>query len=168
MLKLLFQKFFELPTSVQRAYILVLVAWTAQFLTAYLYILRESIPPQFSALGAMLFMALVFAKKWGRIMCIFFTAWAIVWYLMFFVIFLFARRFDIVGIVAVNIALFAASLYYLWKKETAKFFAARAAVAKAKAEKNHQEYQKQLKAFEKSKQPDRKNPVAKQKKKKRT
>lgn len=151
MLKIIWERFLGLPNSVQKAFVLVFVAWTAQFLTAYLYILQEDVPPQFSLMGAMLFASLIFAKKWGRIMCIFFTGWAIIWYLIFFVTFLFAKRYDISAIVAVNIALFSASVYYLWIKETAEYFTKRSEEAKAKQEKAMAEYNKKVKELEKAK-----------------
>ncbi len=160
------EHFINLPKSVKGAFVSVFIAWAAQFITAYHYILKESVPLKFSVMGAMLFMALIFAKKWGRIMCIFFTAWAVVWYLIFFVTFFFAERYDIMGVIAVNIALFSISIYFLWKKETAQYFIKRAEDDKAKAERKAQEYSERMNIGGKS-APKKKGSGPKKKQKKR-
>ncbi len=140
MLKILLEKFIGLPASVQRSFIFVLVAWAAHYMTAYLYILKEELPYPHLVIAMMLFMGLILVKKWGRFICVFFTGWAIIWYVYFVVSFYAAKRFDIVGILLVNIFLFATSIYYLMKKDTISYFKARADEAQAKAEKEARAY----------------------------
>jgi hypothetical protein len=142
--KLLLEKFSELPTSVQRSFVLVFIAWAAHFFTAYVYILKEELPYPQLVVAMMLFMGLIFIKKWGRFICVFFTGWAMIWYLYFVVSFYTANRFDIVAVLLVNIALYAASIYYLMKKDTIRYFKARAEDAQAKVEKDAKEYKKKM------------------------
>jgi hypothetical protein len=142
--KTMLENILELPKSVKSAFLSFFIAWAAHFFTVYLYILKEDPPYKQLVLGGMIFMALIFAKKWGRVVCIFFTSWAIVWYLWFVVSFYFAKRFDIIAILAGNIFLFSTSIYFLWQKETAQYFSKRAEDEKAKIERRAQEYSERM------------------------
>lgn len=165
MLKILLEKFIELPSSVQRSFIFVFVAWAAHYMTAYLYILKEELPYPHLVIAMMLFMGLIFVKKWGRFICVFFTGWAIIWYIYFVVSFYAAKQFDIVGVLLINILLFSTSIYYLMKKETITYFKARAEEAQAKTEKAAKEYQKAIRERTKTRNSLQKSGAKKRRKK---
>lgn len=165
MFKILLEKFIELPSSVQRSFIFVFVAWAAQYFTAYSYILKEELPWPNLVIALMLFMGLIFVKKWGRFICVFFTGWAIVWYVYFVIFFYAAKQFNIVGMLIINILLFATAIYYLMKKETIKYFKERAEEAQAKAEKDAKVYKKMVQERTKRRNSLQK-PGAKKRKKK--
>jgi hypothetical protein len=126
---------FSHPTPVQRAIGFLLAAWLSLF--AFIYHIQISFPGTINIhniyrvviVGVLICYFVIRIKPWARILCIFFN----IGILGINLLFLFARISSL-GLTSsaltfhalVNCILFAAAGYYLWVKETADFFRARA------------------------------------------
>lgn len=119
------RKWEEMPSSVRNAIISLLVGWVAHYIF-YFGFIAEDQPERVTYLqlgvGIGICYCVATIRKWARRMCIFFNIVMVPMYFLFAIAFAQGGRISLFALTAFIALVFAFSLYFLLKKETAQFF----------------------------------------------
>lgn len=115
----------EMPDSVKKAIIALLVGWAAHYIF-YFGFIAEDQPERITYLqlgvGIGICYCVATIRKWARRLCIFFNIVMVPMYLLFAIAFAQGGKIGLFALTAFTMLAFAVSLYSLLKKETARFF----------------------------------------------
>jgi hypothetical protein len=118
-------KWEEKPPSVKNAIIAFLAGWIAHYLF-YFGVIAEDQSERVTYLqlgvGIGICYCVVTIRKWARRLCIFFNIVMVPMYFLFSIAFAQGGKMGLFALTAFISMAFAASLYFLLKKETAQFF----------------------------------------------
>jgi len=119
------KKWDEMPSSVKKAIIFLLVGWAAHYVF-FFGLIAEDQPEQVIYLqlgvGIGICYCVATIRKWARRLCIFFNIVMVPMYVLFTIAFTQGGKINLSILTVFIAASFALSLYYLLKKETAQFF----------------------------------------------
>jgi len=119
------KKWDEMPSSVKKAIIFLLVGWAAHYVF-FFGLIAEDQPEQVIYLqlgvGIGICYCVATIRKWARRLCIFFNIVMVPMYVLFAIAFTQGGKINLFILTAFIAASFGLSLYYLLKKETAQFF----------------------------------------------
>jgi len=119
------RKWEEMPASVRSAIISLLIGWAAHYVF-YFGFIAEDQPERVTYLqlgvGIGICYCVATIRKWARRLCIFFNVVMAPMYLLFAIAFAQGGKVGLFALTAFIALAFALSLYYLLKKETARFF----------------------------------------------
>jgi hypothetical protein len=119
------QKWDIMPSSVKNAIIFLIVGWAAHYILFFGF-LAEDQPERIIYLqlgvGIGICYCVATVRKWARRLCIFFNIIMVPMYLLFAIAFAQGGKIGLFALTALIAAVFAFSLYFLLKKETAQFF----------------------------------------------
>ena len=119
------RKWEEMPPSVKNAIIALLAGWIAHYLF-YFGVIAEDQSERVTYLqlgvGIGICYCVVTIRKWARRLCIFFNIVMVPMYFLFSIAFAQGGKISLFALTAFISLAFAASLYFLLKKETAQFF----------------------------------------------
>lgn len=119
------RKWEEMPASVKNAIIALLAGWIAHYLF-YFGVIAEDQSERVTYLqlgvGIGICYCVVTIRKWARRLCIFFNIVMVPMYFLFSIAFAQGGKMGLFALTAFISLAFAASLFFLLKKETAQFF----------------------------------------------
>lgn len=119
------RKWEEMPDSVKKAIIALLIGWAAHYIF-YFGFIAEDQPERVTYLqlgvGIGICYCVATIRKWARRLCIFFNIVMVPMYLLFAIAFAQGGKIGLFALTAFTMLAFAVSLYSLLKKETAQFF----------------------------------------------
>ena len=119
------KKWDEMPSSVKKAIIFLLVGWAAHYVF-FFGLIAEDQPEQVIYLqlgvGIGICYCVATIRKWARRLCIFFNIVMVPMYVLFAIAFTHGGKINLFILTAFIAASFGLSLYYLLQKETAQFF----------------------------------------------
>ena len=115
----------EVPASVKNAIIALVIGWVAHYLFYFGFIADDQ-PERITYLqlgvGIGICYCVATIRKWARKLCIFFNIIMVPMYLLFAVAFAQGGKTGLFALTAFIGLAFAYSLFFLLKKETARFF----------------------------------------------
>ncbi len=119
------KKWDEMPPSVKKAIIFLLVGWAAHYIF-YFGFIAEDQPERVTYLNLGVGIAICYCvatiRKWARRLCIYFNIIMVVMYTLFAVAFAQGGKVNLLILTAVTAVSFGFSLYYLLQKEVFLFF----------------------------------------------
>jgi len=119
------KKWDEMPPSVKKAIIFLLVGWAAHYIF-YFGFIAEDQPERVTYLNLGVGIAICYCvatiRKWARRLCIYFNIIMVVMYTLFAVAFAQGGKVNLLILTAVAAVSFGFSLYYLLQKEVFLFF----------------------------------------------
>jgi hypothetical protein len=119
------KKWDEMPPSVKKAIIFLLVGWAAHYIF-YFGFIAEDQPERVTYLNLGVGIAICYCvatiRKWARRLCIYFNIIMVVMYILFAVAFAQGGKVNLLILTAVTAVSFGFSLYYLLQKEVFLFF----------------------------------------------
>ena len=119
------KKWEEMPPSVKKAIIFLLIGWAAHYIFYFGFIAKdqaERVTYLNLGVGIAICYCVATIRKWARKLCIFFNIVMVPMYLLFAIAFAQGGKIDLFALTASTAVAFAFSLYFLLKKETALFF----------------------------------------------
>jgi hypothetical protein len=118
-------KWSEMPSSVKYSIISLLVGWAAHYIFYFGFIAADQ-PERVTYLNLGVGIGICYCvatlRKWARRLCIFFNIVMVPMYSLFAVAFAQGDKPGLFALTAFTALAFAFSLYFLLKKETARFF----------------------------------------------
>jgi hypothetical protein len=115
----------EMPPNVKNAIISLLIGWAAHYIFYFGFIADDQ-PERITYLqlgvGIGICYCVATIRKWARRLCIFFNIVMVPMYLLFAVAFAQGGKVGLFALTAFIGLAFASSLFFLLKKETARFF----------------------------------------------